>query len=68
MLKQRTEFRITVNDIEISILFDANCPTPLAKEALNKCLEWIAQLEEQAKKAEEACKKEEPKLEEVTNG
>ena len=53
MLKQITQFKSVINEIENTFHFDANCPTTIAKEALFDALKWIGQIEDAAKKQAE---------------
>lgn len=61
MLKQVTQFKSVINEIENIFHFDANCPINIAKEAVLECLKWLGQVEDQAKAQAEAKKAEEEK-------
>jgi hypothetical protein len=56
MIKQITQFKVIVNDLECVFLFDSSTNTAIAKEACVACLKWIGQIEdaEKAKKDAEA--------------
>lgn len=53
MLKQLTQFKSVIQGIENFFHFDANCPVPVAKEALFECFKWVGQIEDAAKAAQE---------------
>ena len=59
MLKQITQFKSVINEIENVFQFDANCPLNIAKESLLECLKWIGKVEDEAKAQAEAKKAEE---------
>lgn len=54
MLKQVTQFKSVINEIETIFHFEANCPVNIAKEALLECLKWLGQVEDRAKAQAEA--------------
>lgn len=49
MLKQVTQFKAVIQNIESIFHFDSNCPIAIAKESLLECLKWIGQVEDAAK-------------------
>ncbi len=59
MIKNVTQFKIVINEVECIFSFDANCPINTAKDALFACLKWVGQIEDAAKAQEEAKKSEE---------
>lgn len=59
MIKNVTQFKCVINDVECIFHFDASCPTNIAKDALFACLKWIGQIEDGAKSQEQAKKSEE---------
>ncbi len=61
MIKNVTQFKVVINEVESVFHFDANCPTNIAKDALFACLKWIGQIEDAAKPKEEV-KSEEPEV------
>jgi|GEM_PF-972840 len=56
MIKNVTQFKVVINEIESIFHFDSNCPTNVAKDALFACLKWVGQIEDSAKAQEEAKK------------
>lgn len=56
MLKQITQFKSVINEIETVFHFDANCPVNTAKEALLECLKWLGKIEDDAKAQADANK------------
>jgi hypothetical protein len=53
MLKQITQFKVIVNDIESAFHFESSCPVTVAKEAVFACLKWLGQIEDAAKESKE---------------
>lgn len=51
MIKNLTQFKAVIQDIECVFHFDQNCPTNIAKEALFACIKWVGQIEDEAAKA-----------------
>lgn len=53
MLKQITQFKYLVNDIETAFHFESTCPLEIAKEAVFACLKWLGQIEDDHKALKE---------------
>lgn len=71
MLKNITQFKSVINEIENTFHFDANCPIDIAKQSMFDCLKWLGQIEDQIKAAQEAQKAQVEQSEEkkeVTDG
>ena len=63
MLKQVTQFKSVINNIESLFHFDSGAPISVAKEALFECLKWIGQIEDQARANAAAQAQETPQTE-----
>jgi hypothetical protein len=59
MIKQMTQFKAVVNELENIFHFDSSASTAIAKEACLLCLKWLGQVEDadKAKKEAEAMQK-----------
>lgn len=72
MIKQVTQFRVIVNDLENIFHFDSSASTNIAKEACLACLKWIGKIEDEAARIASEAKDSEdaidsPAQEEVNN-
>lgn len=65
MLKNLAALQCKVENREIQLLCDHDCPLPHLKEALFQFQKYVGQIEDQAKEAEKnkSCCKEEPQSE-----
>ena len=54
MIKNITQFKCVINELECVFSFEANCPTTVAKEGLLECLKWIGNIEDASREAEKA--------------